>query len=385
MKTKSRLALLLCGSALTGTAVADSLCEVDYQIQHSWQTGAVHRVQLTYNGPEVNGWQLGWRFPGQEQIDSIFNVSHEQNGQDVTVSNLLWNARLSEGREIKFGFNVRNPSGDIPETFYLNGQPCDGDAGTPTPDPEPPEDPQEPEDPNQSPVDDGGNNGGNDGGGSGGDDTPPDDSGNDDGSTGGDNGDGGDSGNGGEPTDPTDPVAWALDPTVSHLGFVTTKNQNNVESHSFGTLSGSVTEDGVANLTINLDSVETGIDIRNQRLRELLFNTGATPNATVAIELGDHLGQVLGLSAGEVLSLEVPADVQISGVTRELNTSLRVQNLGGQRFLVSSAQPMIITADQFELANGVEALRSIAGLDSISIAVPVDFALFFEADELPTP
>lgn len=336
MKTKSRLALLLCGSALTGTAVADSLCEVDYQIQHSWQTGAVHRVQLTYNGPEVNGWQLGWRFPGQEQIDSIFNVSHEQNGQDVTVSNLLWNARLSEGREIKFGFNVRNPSGDIPETFYLNGQPCDGDAGTPTPDPEPPEDPQEPEDPNQ-------------------------------------------------PPDPTDPVAWALDPTVSHLGFVTTKNQNNVESHSFGTLSGSVTEDGVANLTINLDSVETGIDIRNQRLRELLFNTGATPNATVAIELGDHLGQVLGLSAGEVLSLEVPADVQISGVTRELNTSLRVQNLGGQRFLVSSAQPMIITADQFELANGVEALRSIAGLDSISIAVPVDFALFFEADELPTP
>lgn len=76
---------------------------------------------MTYNGPEVSGWELSWKFPGQDTIDSIFNVSHSQEGQNVTVENLLWNARLREGREIKFGFNVRNPSGEIPDEFYLNG------------------------------------------------------------------------------------------------------------------------------------------------------------------------------------------------------------------------------------------------------------------------
>ncbi|MFL1485291.1 cellulose binding domain-containing protein [Marinobacter sp. LN3S78] len=348
MKTKSRLALLLCGTAMAGTAVADSLCEVDYRIQHSWQTGAVHRVQMTYNGPDVTGWELSWTFPGGDTIDSIFNVTHTQNGQDVVVENLLWNARLSEGGEIKFGFNVRNPSGEVPVEFYLNGEPCDEEVND-TPDQ--PDDPDQPDNPGDNPGDGG--------------DQP---------------GDGGDPGD----DDPATRTAWTLDAGDSYLGFVTTKNTHKVESHRFGTLSGSVA-DGTATLDIDLNSVETGIDIRNQRLKEMLFNTGQTPTATVAIELGDNLSQVQGLSAGEVMTLDVPAQVQISGETRDINSQLRVQHLGNQRFLVSSAQPLIITADQFGLENGVEALREVAGLDSISIAVPVDFALFFEADEPTTP
>ncbi|WP_328189177.1 cellulose binding domain-containing protein [Marinobacter sp. OP 3.4] len=355
MKTKSRLALLLCGTAMTGTAVADSLCEVDYRIQHSWQTGAVHRVIMTYNGPEVSGWELGWTFPGGETIDSIFNVTPDQQGQDVTVENLAWNARLTEGREIKFGFNVRNPSGEIPTQFYLNGEPCGEETGD-TPDQ--PDDPDQPDNPGDDP-----------------DDNPDDDGGDEPGDGGGDPGN----------DDPATPTAWTLDAGDSYLGFVTTKNTHTVESHRFGTLSGSVTDDGTATLDIDLNTVQTGIDIRNQRLKEMLFNTGQTPTATVAIELGDNLSQVQGLSAGDVMTLDVPAQVQISGETRDINSQLRVQHLGNQRFLVSSAQPLIITADQFGLEDGVEALREVAGLDSISIAVPVDFALFFEAGEPTTP
>ncbi|MFC4259065.1 cellulose binding domain-containing protein [Marinobacter lacisalsi] len=374
MKTKSRLALLLCGTALSGTAAAESLCDVEYRIQHSWQTGAVHRVQMTYNGPEVSGWELSWTFPGQDTIDSIFNVTHTQEGQDVTVENLLWNARLREGREIKFGFNVRNPSGEIPEQFYLNGEPC----GEQTDSPEEPEDPDEPDTPDENPDDNPGDDSGND---SGDGDTPDDGQGNDGDEEPGDgNGDSGD-----DPQTPDTPSAWSLDADDSYLGFVTTKNTHKVESHRFATLSGAVTGDGVATLDIDLNTVETGIDIRNQRLKEMLFNTGQTPTATVAIELGENLSQVQGLDAGDVMTLEVPAQVQISGETREINSQLRVQHLGEQRFLVSSAQPLIITADQFGLEGGVEALREVAGLNSISIAVPVDFALFFEADGPTAP
>lgn len=332
MKTKSRLALLLCGSALSGTAAADNLCDVNYVIQHSWQTGAVHRVQVNYNGPETTGWQLSWRFPGQERIDSIFNVSHEQQGNDVTVTNLLWNARIRAGSEMKFGFNVNNPSGGVPTEFFLNGQRCGAPVDQPV-DPEPEQ--PEPEQP--------------------------------------------------DPVDPTAPGRWMLDNSQSYLGFLSTKNLHNVEAHSFGELSGVVTEDGIASLTIRMESVETGIDIRNQRMRTLMFDVNSFPETTVALELGDHLSQVLGLSAGDALRLDVPALVEINGEARELNVNLQVERLSQQTFVVSSAQPVLITADQFGLQSGVEALREVAGLTSISLAVPVDFALFFKADQRPTP
>ena len=367
MKINSRLALLLCGTALSGTAAADSLCDVDYRIQHSWQTGAVHRVQMTYNGPEVTGWKLSWRFPGQDTIDSIFNVTHTQKDREVTVENLLWNARLGEGQEIKFGFNVRNPSGEVPVEFFLNGEPCSEQTGTPkAPD----------ENPDDNPGEDGGNGNGG---------TPDDGQGDDVGEAPVDQPDDGEGEAGDDPQTPDTPSAWSLDAGDSYLGFVTTKDTNKVESHRFSALSGAVSEDGVATLDIDLNSVETGIDIRNQRLRQMLFNTARTPTATVAVELGDNLSRVLGLDAGEVMTLEVPAQVRISGETRELNSQLRVQHLGGQRFLVSSAQPLIIAADQFGPEGGVEALREVAGLNSISIAVPLDFALFFDGDESTAP
>lgn len=351
MKTKSSLALLLCGSALSGTAAANSVCDVNYIIQHSWQTGAVHRVQVNYNGPETTGWELSWRFPGQEKINSIFNVTPSQQGNEVTVTNLGWNARIRAGSELKFGFNVSSPSGDVPTEFFFNGERCGAPGQPDQPDPVDPvepeqPDPVEPEEPEQ--------------------DQP-------------------------EPEEPQDPVtpppssAWTLDAAQSYLGFLSTKNQHNVEAHSFGTLNGTVSADGTASLVIELDTVETGIDIRNQRMRELLFNTNVNPHATVALDLGEHLGQALAMSPGEVMTLSVPAMLDLNGEPRELSVNLQVERLAEFTFVVSSAQPVLITADQFGLQSGVEALRQVAGLNSISLAVPVDFALFFKADQRPTP
>jgi len=41
---------------------------------------------------------------------------------------------------------------------------------------------------------------------------------------------------------------------------------------------------------------------------------------------------------------------------------------------------VVVNASLFNLADGVEALREIAGLPSISAAVPVSFVLSFDAD-----
>ena len=54
---------------------------------------------------------------------------------------------------------------------------------------------------------------------------------------------------------------WTLSPE-STLRFISTKNTNISEVHHFRSMSGSVTDDGKANVLINLTSVETGIPIR---------------------------------------------------------------------------------------------------------------------------
>ncbi len=58
---------------------------------------------------------------------------------------------------------------------------------------------------------------------------------------------------------------------------------------------------------------------------------------------------------------------------------LRITRLDLDRLMVVSEQPVVVNARDFGLVPGVEALRKIVGLSSISLAVPVTFVLVFEA------
>ena len=44
---------------------------------------------------------------------------------------------------------------------------------------------------------------------------------------------------------------------------------------------------------------------------------------------------------------------------------------------MNTVKPIVVSADQFDLGNGVEALREIAGLANITPTVPVSFTLVF--------
>ncbi|WP_217352030.1 hypothetical protein [Ruegeria sp. HKCCA6837] len=64
---------------------------------------------------------------------------------------------------------------------------------------------------------------------------------------------------------------WTLDSDNSHLAYGTIKKNAVGEVNSFSKLSGHVTQDGHAEITIDLSSVETNIDIRNERMIEFVF------------------------------------------------------------------------------------------------------------------
>ncbi len=178
-------------------------------------------------------------------------------------------------------------------------------------------------------------------------------------------------------TSPLALAGWSLDPAASSLSFVSIKNNAVAEVHHFTQISGEVSDSGQATLTINLDSVETGIPIRNERMRKMLFDTTKFAQASVGLQV--DMKPLAKLKPGEDLLLQSPISVNLHGMRTELPCNLQVTRLSAHRYRVVTAAPVIVSAADFALSDGIEALREIAGLKAIGTGVPVTVSLTFKA------
>lgn len=172
--------------------------------------------------------------------------------------------------------------------------------------------------------------------------------------------------------------SWTLDADASSLSVVSIKNNSIAEVHRFPDLSGSIGADGEATLSIGLDSVQTGIGIRDKRMREMLFETGRFASATVTLAVDADM--VDGLAAGEQRKLDTEAALDLHGASKRVPATLHVTRLDDARLFVTSEQPVLVDAGSFALVEGIDALRKVAGLQAIGSMVPVSFALTFVAD-----
>ncbi|RNJ62599.1 MAG: YceI family protein [Porphyrobacter sp. IPPAS B-1204] len=170
--------------------------------------------------------------------------------------------------------------------------------------------------------------------------------------------------------------AWTLDPAGSRLSYVSIKAGEVAETNRFDTLSGSVSEDGTATLDIDLASVNTGVDIRNERMRDIFFAVADFPKANVTAKL-DPAG-FAGLAVGQSLTRPLKASVTIKGVSSDVDTEVLVTRVADDRVTVVPTAPVIISTDMFELTDELGELRALAQLPSITPAVPVTFSLAFK-------
>jgi len=177
------------------------------------------------------------------------------------------------------------------------------------------------------------------------------------------------------PAEPPLGGSWTLDGDASNMAFVTVKAGQVAEAHKFTGLSGSVSETGEAQLVVDLASVDTAIDVRNERMREMLFNVAEFPSATVTATLDP--ATFANLKTGETLTQPVTAALDLHGASSEITTDLSVSRMGANAVRVSTLAPIIVAADAFGLGEGVEALREVANLDAITGQVPVTFSLTF--------
>lgn len=165
---------------------------------------------------------------------------------------------------------------------------------------------------------------------------------------------------------------WSLDGANSSVNFESTKNGQVTESHSFKKLKGRIENSGVATLVIDLGSVDTMIPIRDERIRTMLFNTKKFPKAVIRVDL--ELATFNKLKLDSSVERQIKGNLTLNGVTQEVDVTVSVLKSKYQ-VVVASVEPIVIDAADWDLGPGIESLRAIANLTSITTSVPVSFKL----------
>lgn len=169
---------------------------------------------------------------------------------------------------------------------------------------------------------------------------------------------------------------WELLNDESSLHYISIKDLNKGELNTFKELSGSVSDSGAVSLSVNLRSVETHIPIRDERMQNELFEVEQFAAATISGNV--DLETAAQLAVGETYTDTLELTLSLHGVSKEVTSGVRVTKLSGGRVLVSSLEPVIINAEDYDLAKGIEKLRNLASLPTISWVVPVTYSLVFQ-------
>ncbi len=160
-----------------------------------------------------------------------------------------------------------------------------------------------------------------------------------------------------------------LDNTLSTLSFVSVKKGKVGEVHTIDKLSGSLSETGDLVIKLDLSSVNTNIDIRNERMQQHLFETKNNPTATISAKIGkvptSGVSRVSGTLKLDLHGMKKEFEFQVLAVT------------SGDKLIVSSTKPIIVQASDFGLVDGILKLQELAKLPSIATTVPVSFVLTF--------
>lgn len=106
---------------------ADSGCAVHYAVNSSWSGGFNASITMTNRASTaISPWTLTFTFPSGESVQSGWNGTWSQTGQQVTVTAASWNSTIAaSGGTVAIGFNGSDSGQDTaPTAFYLNGNVC---------------------------------------------------------------------------------------------------------------------------------------------------------------------------------------------------------------------------------------------------------------------
>lgn len=176
---------------------------------------------------------------------------------------------------------------------------------------------------------------------------------------------------------------WTLDPTASKLTYQSVKKNTIVETNSIRNISGSLTESGQGKVVFDLDSVDTGVDLRNVRMRFLFFETFKFPTATVTVNVDP--AAFADLPTRRRMTSKLPFKLDLHGVVKDLEANVVVTMISDTMVSVASESPVSVKVEDFGLLPNVEKLEIAANVTNIVPVASVSFDFVFNADGTGAP
>lgn len=166
---------------------------------------------------------------------------------------------------------------------------------------------------------------------------------------------------------------WIVDNQHSELNFISVKKENIAEVHQFKNIEGSLDSQGDFSLTIDLNSVDTHNLTRDERMKNFFFEVDKFTTATLTANI--DATELEAIAEGASRRMSVDSTLDLHGMKKDIVLDVVVTRLVGAKLSVTSVKPVIVSVDDFALVSGLEKLRELAKLPSISHAVPVSFYL----------
>ena len=161
----------------------------------------------------------------------------------------------------------------------------------------------------------------------------------------------------------------------SSVAFGSVKKNVIGEVHHFSGLSGTVSEMGDITIIIDLSTVETNIDIRNQRIMEHVFPKGmATATLTGRIDRDE----VNELPVGDTALVDFEGALALGGIDVDIEAEMLVARLGEDRVLVTTADFIMLSTADLGIDAGIDVLMELANLPGITRVTPISIRMIFE-------
>lgn len=171
-------------------------------------------------------------------------------------------------------------------------------------------------------------------------------------------------------------AGWTVDSDASVLGFGSIKGNTTGEAHTISGVAGKVAADGTATLTLDLTTIQTNIDIRNERIGEHIFKGAANATLTAAIDLE----AMEGLAVGEYMVTEVEGDLALIGEPLPVYLDMFIMRTADDQVIATSNSMLFISTEELGIDAGIDVLKALANLDGITRSFPVTMRFVFNAD-----
>ncbi|TPK92452.1 OmpA family protein [Mesorhizobium sp. B2-4-17] len=171
---------------------------------------------------------------------------------------------------------------------------------------------------------------------------------------------------------------WTLDPAASVLTYQSVKKNTIVETNKIRNITGTLSSAGDAKISFDLNSVDTGVDLRNVRMRFLFFETFKYPTAELTAKVDP--AAFADLPVKRRIKATLPFRLSLHGVDKDLEASVVVTMISDTQVSVASEAPVAVHVEDFGLLPNVDKLQQAANVTNIVPTASVSFDFVFIAD-----